>query len=436
MTAFDRFDPFAGRVSTALDEIAPASRPAYLDEVLAQTAGTRQRPRWSFPGRWIPGWLTTSVPASIAGVPPRSLALLVLVVLLVLAAAAVWVGQQNRVPPPFGPADNGELVYNQDSDLYTRDTLAGQPRLLIGGPGDQNYPGVSPDGTRLVFSQIVDDKEYLWSARIDGSHPVQLLPDPIEDVYLSWGPDSRTIAIVTTIDSFPRLLLVQSDGSGSRQLLGPGDDVVPLDVIWHPPAGDHLLIRGRPGDGTFDLFTLNLDGSALHRLGLKSDLIFGPSWELTGATYSPDGSRIAYNVVATDRATQYDHFRTRVVNADGTDDREVPPPADPKVHEAWPIFSPDGSTILLHDWTWSWEGNEGWLSVMPADLSRPARQIGQRFPGGEKTGLLKAWSPDGARVLVFDQNSGHVQSIDPVTGVVDALDWAGSLPEWQRTVRH
>ncbi|MEO8462025.1 MAG: hypothetical protein ABI555_02340 [Chloroflexota bacterium] len=53
MTAFDHFDPFERRITEAIDEIAEARRPEYLDAVLQRTARTAQRPRWLFPERWM-----------------------------------------------------------------------------------------------------------------------------------------------------------------------------------------------------------------------------------------------------------------------------------------------------------------------------------------------------------------------------------------------
>lgn len=53
MTAFDQFDPFERRIATAIDEIAIARQPDYLDDVFQQTARSSQRPRWTFPERWI-----------------------------------------------------------------------------------------------------------------------------------------------------------------------------------------------------------------------------------------------------------------------------------------------------------------------------------------------------------------------------------------------
>jgi hypothetical protein len=49
MTAFEPFDPFARRITEAIDEIAEARPPAYLDDVLRLTARTSQRRR---PALW------------------------------------------------------------------------------------------------------------------------------------------------------------------------------------------------------------------------------------------------------------------------------------------------------------------------------------------------------------------------------------------------
>jgi len=272
-------------------------------------------------------------------------------------------------------------------------------------------------------------------ADADGSNPRVVLPQPLAEAAAVWGPDSRTIAVVTEVRSFPTLLLVHADGSPATVLLGPGDDVVPIDVIWRPPVGAELLVRGREGDGTVDQYRVALDGTVIDRLGLASPMQFGVQWENTGAVFSPDGAHIAYNRVESDPDTLYEHFRVHVVDADGANDVSLPPPPDPTVHEAWPVYSPDGTSILLHDWTWSWEGNQGWLSVMPADGSAPARTIGPTLPGGEATGLVKGWSPDGTRVLMRTENTTTAYSIDPIDGTFEILPWTNDLPDWQRGVR-
>ena len=51
MTAFDRFERAIPELMT---ELAPSHVPDYFDDLLQQTARTRQRPAWSALERWLP----------------------------------------------------------------------------------------------------------------------------------------------------------------------------------------------------------------------------------------------------------------------------------------------------------------------------------------------------------------------------------------------
>ncbi len=109
MTAFDGFDLVDARVAGAIEEIAAASRPDYLDDVFQVTARTRQRPRWTFFERWLPMDTAIAGRTGFRRVGMRPLViLLVLVLLAVAAVAVVSVGSRNRSAPPFGPAANGQ----------------------------------------------------------------------------------------------------------------------------------------------------------------------------------------------------------------------------------------------------------------------------------------------------------------------------------------
>jgi Tol biopolymer transport system component len=211
-------------------------------------------------------------------------------------------------------------------------------------------------------------------------------------------------------------------------------------VMWSPPSGAALLVRARTGGGdSVDLFLVEPDGTGLRPLGLPGTSPLGPDVALSGAAFSPDGMTIAYNSIETEpgrAADTVNHFRIRLVGSDGTNGRAVIGPTDPYVQEGWPAYSPDGRWILVHRWVFKKDGRlatpEGWLAIMPADGSAPARDIGPRIPGGEDSGLSKLWSPDGSRVLVRADNTQQVFSIDPVTGAYEDLAWTTELPDWQR----
>jgi Tol biopolymer transport system component len=438
MTAFGRFDPFEQRVTGALEELAPATTPDYLDDIFGVTARTAQRPRWTFPERWLPMDITFDRRPVGPRTSPRPLLILALAGLILAALVVGYVGSRPRLPDPFGLADNGLVGYPADGALYVRDSLTGEARLLLDDAVSLDGPWFSPDGTRFLFLKA-DGAGSLWAADADGSNAVRLLDRPLigDDATAVWSPDGRTLAVVRSEQGFATLSLVASDGSGVETTVDLAA-MAPAEPSWRPPDGRELLFRGQSSGSMVDLYVVNADGTGLRALGIESErLPEWLGWDISGATWSLDGERIAYNAVETDPASGVEHFRVHLVNADGSGDVAVPGPADPDVMEAWPLYSPDGEWILVHRWTWSSSpgGGEGWLAVMPADGSAPARDIGPFIPGGEATGLIKTWTPDGTRILMRTENTRTVYSIDPVTGDYEVVPWTTHLPDVQRVGR-
>ena len=435
MTTMPVFDPFEGRIAAAIEELAAPARPHYLDDVLRQTARTPQRARWTFVGRWIPA-LDGMVPRAGGSSRIPAWPLLVVVGLLLLAAVAVLVltGRRQEVPLPFGPARNGQIAYVQDDDLFVKDSIDGPGRLLIGTAGKEAWPYYAPDGSRLIVTIEEDGTPYDYVANADGTDLRRLLPDPIfGNGQIVWAPDSRTVAIVNEIAGVPTLHIVDT-ATGTWRALDLG--VMPRDLAWNPrDPGSIILQATDPESGHNDLYSVRTDGTGLRAFDLpEKQSGFGVGYTNSGPAFSPDGSTIAYNHVKIDPVTRSTHFRVDLVDPDGTNDRPLPAPADPEEQQAWPLYSPDGRWILVHHWTWKSDprGGEGWLTVVPADGAAPPRQIGPRFPGGEDTGIVKTWSPDGSRVIAQVQNAEQVWSIDPVTGEGELLPWTALMPDWQR----
>ncbi len=95
MTLNDGFDR---TVSDWLDEQAGHGMPGYLDETLARTTRTRQRPWWSSLERWLPVQTTLR----FAPAPQdRSGCLVVLALVIALGARVLVVGSRHRTPAPF-----------------------------------------------------------------------------------------------------------------------------------------------------------------------------------------------------------------------------------------------------------------------------------------------------------------------------------------------
>lgn len=436
MTTFDRFDPFERRITEAIDEIAATRSPDYLNDILRQTARTSQRPRWTFPERWLPVDSTLARPGLARRFPVRQLFILALVGLLAVAAAAYYVGSQHRIPAPFGPAANGNLIFPSGGDIYVREGLTGQQRLLVGGDGEQFAASYSPDGELITYVNASAQGDHFMVAKADGTNPRQLALIPSTgNATAAWFPDSNRVGFIYDVKGQPQLSIVELSGATTVIELG---DVVPLDLSFSPPAGDRMLVRARVLGGTrVGLYTMKPDGSDRKTLVEPVQTDFGVQFTLSGAVWSPDGKTIAYNGIdpATHaNGTQFTHFRVHLVNADGTNDRAVSGPADAEVEENWPTFSPDGKWIVVQRWTWTGgtPGTGGWIAIMPSDGSQAARDIGPQFTDSDDTGISKSWSPDGSRILFVVASKQQVYTIDPISGTSELLPWTTELPDWQR----
>jgi Tol biopolymer transport system component len=444
MTTIDRFDPFEQRITAAIDEIAAPRRPDYLDDILRQTARTSQRPRWTFPERWLPVDTTLS-PGRAGRASLRPIVLVAIVALLALAAAAIFIaGSRPKVPLPVGPAVNGSIVYPTGGDLYIRDGTAADAvtKPLVTGSAKQYAPYLSPDGRSLVYAQAGDGGDYFWAVDIDGKNPRQLLPDPIGEGWSqwSWALDSKHLLVSGFFPGgMQRLYDVQADGSGAREIVF--EDLVPWEAFWSPVDANTFLLRAntKTGVGAQGLYLADADGGNLRPLGLPGQSSFGPQYTLSGAVWSPDGKTIAYNAITTDPDSLFTHFRVHVVNADGSNDRELPGPQDVRTNEAWPAYSPDGTQLLVQHFIFptgqDTKDGAGWIAVLPADGSAHGRDIGVRIDDTKNPDVWKDWSPDGKAVLEVVGETLRAYLVDPVNGTATELPWADDLPAWQRVAR-
>jgi dipeptidyl aminopeptidase/acylaminoacyl peptidase len=434
MNAFDQFDIVDTRIAGAIDDLAAASRPDYITDVLAITAASRQRPRWTFLERLLPMDTTMRRPMGLRRVP---LVPFVLLLLLLIAAVgvAIYAGSRPRLAP-FGPAANGQVLYIANNDVYIRDGLDKPGKLLVPLAGDQFFPTWSPDGQWIAFVTIASDADLFMVARADGSdvHQIATIPKT-GNAQAAWRPDGRAIGLIhDDAKGIPRLSIASVEGLPTQQIDMNFD--VPKELAWRPPNGAELLVRVIKDGGAIDYITIRPDGTGRHDFNLPSSELMGLNWNNPAAAWSPDGSRVAYTRITPGGDPASGPFRTHVVLADGTGDVELPGAPDLTIRENWPVFSPDGRWILINRWRPETETSppEAWLAVMASDGSAPARDIGPRFTGSQEIQLAKAWSPDGTRVLAFQAEDGGAVSIDPVSGEAEALDWTTEMPDIQRTL--
>ena len=397
MTASTRYER---NLPGILDDLSAGPAPEYLDDVFARTGRMRQRPGWTFPERWLPV-ADIARTRAFAPAPPWRLIAVALVLIALVLAALVVVGSQRKVAPPFGPARNGEIVYDSAGDLYVGNPESGASRLLVGGPEADSAPGYSPDGTRVAFlrdagccPQTVDLCRR--QARMDRTCPRSTSSPLATSAWANWTPDSRHLGIIeyNADGEDGQLYLLDTEGREPPRLLAPDMDVRDA-LAFRPPNGQEIAFRAIV-NGKFGVYAINADGTGGARTLLEPNVSLDMGNHAANMVYSADGQRLFYQsyTPATDGRTE-GCCQLWVMNADGSD-----PHAFESVNEgAWtgvPTVSPDGRWVSY----WSVLGDSGrqQIRVAPADGSGPAIGTGPAmsdfFPWAVGTRLVE--DPDDA----------------------------------------
>jgi Tol biopolymer transport system component len=377
-------------------EIAAPRVPDFTDDILQLTAGSRQRPRWSFPERWLPMSVITLGRQALKPLPWRTIALLAVLALLIAAAAAI-VGSQQRLPAPFGLAGNGLVAYSSGGDIFTVDPVTGAREAIVTGPEDDGEARWSLDGTRLAFLRTSGDFASL--VIVDGQRraivaTTDLLIQPDDDS-IAWSPDGRSI-------------LVANGSQGSRRLsvvdAATGDlTTLPIEFLgeasWRPPDGRQVVyVGGIEADKVVSIVNLADNKiTDIVRPGRPDGFIRPNGW-------TPDGQRLVYM-----RGDGMDSVITHV--------RDMATGAEVRFSDAlWGHVSNDGTRMVALD-----QHNR----LCMADLrGGPCKLIAvgtQGYDGAHAAGAQ--WSPDDQWILVRIASGDDAVLIRTDTGTLEQPSW-------------
>jgi Tol biopolymer transport system component len=375
--------------------------PDFIDDILNATAGTNQRPRWSFPERWIPMSVITLGRQTFKPLPWRTIGLLAALALLIATAFAI-VGSQPRLPAPFGLAANGLVVYAKGGDIYTVDPVTGARQQIVAGPENDKDPRFSLDGTRLVFMRGDDTSGVPVIADADGSDLLIAKTDPIRGVdseNILWSPDGRSIALHADGSVF---IVDASDGTVR------GLDVFNAngDLYWRPPDGRQVMfLEGTESARRLSL--VSLDDGSVEPLPLPEGVV-----EINrGSGWTPDGNRFA--------------FYGSVAGQDGMHIVDVATGESTFVPVGYGQLSNDGSRVV------GLNGDETstWLCVASIN-GGPCDRITPIY--GDAWGTNYRWSPDDEWIITT-RSDLTVLLVDPDGETQGQPSWLADGGEsWQR----
>lgn len=238
-----------------------------------------------------------------------------------------------------------------------------------------SQPSWSPDDRSVAYSRQTggDFSDRTFLAAADGASPVRQIGDPSLMAWApSFSPDGKRVAFVSEDQRSSRLMAMNVDGTDIRRLstgsldaIGWGMEHGSHGFAWSPD-GRRILLSAGTGDinedepVTRDLYVLEVDGRTPER-----PIATDPLLEY-GATWSPDGARIAYL-----RGANGGFPDLVVASADGSQGtvlaRDV----------SWftPHWSPDGTRVLAVS------GRGSGITAFDSDGAATATNVVSRLKG-------------------------------------------------------
>jgi len=238
--------------------------------------------------------------------------------------------EQSSTTQLLSAFDQGTVILSLSeaghNHLYSFNPFSSGFTRLTEGPWDDIAPAPNPDFTYIAFSSNRDRQWDLYLLELANGQTVRLTNTPEFDGSPSWSPDGRFISFETYIDDNLEIAIIAL----------PGEED-PIQITYHPdadfspkwsPKGRQLaFVSTRQGDRDIWLADLN-QASDEHYVNIRKNIQSTDS----NPTWSPDGESLAWASIENGIHSIY----------------MWQPGEEPKYIGSgdWPVWSPDGSTIL------------------------------------------------------------------------------------------
>lgn len=261
---------------------------------------------------------------------------------------------------------------------------AATPKPITNG----GLPSVSPDGSHVAFVSDRVGVDDLFVIGADGTGELQLTHTPEFESPAGWTADGKQILFSVFARDESHLYAIDLDGKNQQEI-----GRVPGRVQAISPDRKRLVAM----IGTWTAMRLKvsaLDGSSAKPITDGSSIAWNSHW-------SPDGKRIAF----TGRDDPKSEIAVFVMNADGSDRRQVTHVPPEEGGAQWPVWSPDGRRLAIQVSS-RLEKNSAhvWLVDVAKDTAQKLAAHDQ--PYLDET---PSWFPDGRRIAFQSNRTGRME---------------------------
>lgn len=171
-----------------------------------------------------------------------------------------------------------------DNEIYLMRADGSDIRRLTYEPGNDMYPALARDGTRVAFVSERDGNPEIYVVNIADGRQTRLTYDSAEDRLPVWAPDGTRIAFNSARAGNLDLYVTNPDGSNVIQLTGGSER--DGHATWSPD-GNRLAFNSGVEKDDWEIYIMPAGGGVWVRLTMNSVMDWSPSW-------SPADNRILY----------------------------------------------------------------------------------------------------------------------------------------------
>ena len=242
---------------------------------------------------------------------------------------------------------DGRIVFTRAGGQYGDETIFianadGSDERRLTPPGESCCVRFSPDGTQLLYSLLTEDGRITTGIQNLGDGTVRALPLPDATANLgpgAWSPDGQRIALQLwdEPDHSRDGIYTARANDGSDLVRLTDAEIADIPADYSPDGAQLIFLREGRSQSVGELFTVSTDGDGEPSRVSPDGMLIGYG----SARFSPDGSRIAFQ-----EARISPQGRIWTMAPDGTDVTIMFEDAEGRFasHPAW---SPDGSMVMF-----------------------------------------------------------------------------------------
>ncbi|HEU5153106.1 MAG TPA: protein kinase [Gemmatimonadales bacterium] len=293
--------------------------------------------------------------------------------------------RSNSASGKLEPSD--VLGWYEGGDVWKLDVASGQEALLVASAFNPRW---SPDGSHLAVDEGIGGVHRIWVTDANGRNSRQVTSDSSEVVvHMSpdWSPDGKRLVFRRIQQQKSDIVAV--DLATGKTTWVTHDDVLDVNPTWSP-TGRFVYFSSLRGGG------LNLWRVAVSPSG---DPQSPPEQLTTGAgddlepSIAPDGKRVAFSIFR----IEADIWRLPLDPRTGRTTGQPEPVIATTRVESRGAWSSDGRTIAFNS------DRNGEMNLWLHSEGEPDRQL-TTGPGGD---YQPNWSPNGNVIVFFSSRSGR-----------------------------